>query len=382
MTGRRLGFMVTSSMTATTFLGGYLRFLREAGWDVTLICDDGSGVVELARASGVRYEPLRMEREPSPLQDARSLLQATRLLRRLRLDVLVYATPKASLLGAVAGWLVRVPRRNYELWGLRLETSAGLSRRIFAFLERLTMRLSNQVIANSASLAQRVSALGLNGGRDVVVLGKGSSHGVDAARYSEDAAMPDLDPGVKARLERSPAPIVGFVGRLHPDKGVDTLIDALRICSQRSVPAQLLVVGAQEGVILDTDIEGAVDIPVHFAGFAQDVRPMLRTMDILVLPSRREGFPNVVLEAGSMKVPAIVSDATGCVDAVIDGVTGLVTPVGDAHALADALETLLTDRERRESLGAAAQTWCREDFVPTAVWRQHSDCWAGEGGVR
>ncbi|WP_081859854.1 MULTISPECIES: glycosyltransferase [unclassified Microbacterium] len=382
MTGRRLVFMVTSSVTVTTFLGGYLRFLRDAGWEVTLVCSEGPGVVELARASGVLYQPLRMEREPSPLKDARALLKATGLLRRLRPDVLVYATPKAALIGAVAGWLARVPRRNYELWGLRLETSAGFSRRIFAFLERLTMRLSSQVIANSASLAQRVSALGLNGGRDVVVLGAGSSHGVDARRYSEDAEMPDLDPGVKALLQRSSAPIVGFVGRLHPDKGVDTLMEALRICAQRSISAQLLVVGAQEGVNVETDIDGPVDIPVHAAGFVQDVRPLLRAMDILVLPSRREGFPNVVLEAGAMKVPAIVSDATGCVDAVIDGVTGLVAPVGDAQALAVALETLLTDADRRESLGAAARAWGEEAFVPAVVWRQHSDCWAGEGGVR
>ncbi|UUE21475.1 glycosyltransferase family 4 protein [Microbacterium sp. J1-1] len=374
--------MVTSSVTATTFLRGYLRFLREAGWDVTLVCDDGPGVIELAGASGVRYEPLHMEREPSPLEDARSLVQCARLLRRLRPDVLVYATPKASLIGAVAGWLVRVPGRNYELWGLRLETSAGFSRRLFALLERLTMVLSSRVIANSASLAQRVSALGLNGGREVFVLGAGSSHGVDTERYSEEATMPDLDADVKAMLQRSPAPIVGFVGRLHPDKGVDTLIDALRICSQRSVAAQLLVVGAQEGVTLDTGIEGPIPIPVHAAGFTQEVRPLLRAMDILVLPSRREGFPNVVLEAGAMKVPAIVSDATGCVDAVIDGVTGVVTPVGDAHALASALETLLTDPDRRESMGAAARAWSEEAFVPTAVWRLHSDCWAGEGGVR
>jgi glycosyltransferase involved in cell wall biosynthesis len=382
MTGRRLVFMVTSSVTATTFLGRYLRFLREAGWEVTLVCTDGPGVVELARASGVFFRPLHMEREPSPLKDARALLKGTRLLMRLRPDVLVYATPKAALIGAVAGWFARVPKRNYELWGLRLETAGGFSRRVFALLERLTMRLSSQVIANSASLAERVSALGLNGGRDVVVLGAGSSHGIDTERYSEDADMPDLDPGVKARLQRSQAPIVGFVGRLHPDKGVDTLIDALRICSQRSIPAQLLVVGAQEGVDLGADIEGPVDIPVHAAGFAQDVRPLLRAMDILVLPSRREGFPNVVLEAGAMMVPAIVSNATGCVDAVIDGVTGFVTPVGDAHALADALEKLLTDPDRRASLGAAARAWGEEAFVPAVVWQQHSECWDADGGTR
>ena len=380
MKGRRLALMVTSAVTATTFLGGYLRFLREAGWNVTLICSDGPGVVELARDSGVAYEPLAMEREPSPWKDLRALLQARKLLKRLRPDVLVYATPKAALVGSIAGWMTRVPRRNYELWGLRMETSAGASRRVLGLLESLTMRLSTRVIANSSSLAARVAELGLNGGREVAVLGSGSSHGVDAEKFARDAETPELAPDLEARLQRSSAPIVGFVGRLHPDKGTDTLMEALAICAQRSVAAQLLVVGADEGAILGADIEGGVSIPVHSAGFTSDVRPMMRAMDVLVLPSRREGFPNVVLEAGAMSVPAIVSDATGCVDAVKDGVTGIVTPVGDASALADALESLLGDQVRRQQLGTAARAWVQENFDPRTVWRQHSEAWAGQGG--
>lgn len=373
--------MVTSSVTATTFLGGYLRFLREQGWDVTLICSDGPGVRELARASGVDYVPLRLVREPSPIADLRSVAQAHRLLRRLRPDVLVYATPKAALVGAVAGWIARVPGRVYELWGLRLETSVGISRRVFALLESLTMRLSTRVVANSASLAERVEDLGLNGGREIAVLGAGSSHGVDADRFSRDADMPELEPRVKAKLQHSSAPIVGFVGRLHPDKGTDILMEALRICAQRSIAAQVLVVGADEGADLGRHVDGAAGISIHAVGYAHDVRPLIRAMDVLVLPSLREGFPNVVLEAGAMEVPAIVSDATGCVDAVRKDVTGLITPVGDARSLADALEALLGNPARRRELGLAARAWVQEDFVPADVWRRHLDFWTGPGGV-
>ncbi|WP_197055614.1 glycosyltransferase family 4 protein [Microbacterium sp. ZOR0019] len=378
MTAQRLCVMVTSSLTATTFLRGYLRFLREAGWEVTLVCSDGPGAVELAHEAGVAFEPLEMTREPSPLADLRALRQVRRLLRRLRPDVLVYATPKAALLGALGGRAAGVPRRVYEVWGLRMETASGLGRRVFAALESLTMRLSTEVIANSRSLADRVGELGLNGAREVTVLGAGSSHGVDAVHFSPRADVPALDRDVAEWVGSSPGPVVGFVGRLHPDKGIDTLLAALRVCADRGLAAPLLLVGGDEGAAPDA-LAAAADtrIPVHTTGFAADVRPLLRAMDVLVLPSRREGFPNVVLEAAAMEVPAIVSDATGCVDAVIDDVTGMITPVGDAGALADALITLLQDGERRTQLGAAARDRAVAEFAPETVWAQHSQRWAG-----
>ena len=376
MIGQRLCVMVTSSVTATTFLGGYLAFLRNAGWEVTLVCSDGPGVAELARTAGVRYEQLRMEREPSPLRDLGAVLRAVRVLRRLRPDVLVYATPKAALVGALAGWAARVPRRIYELWGLRLETSSGAARRVFALLERTTMRLSTMVIANSRSLAVRAADLGLPGRKDVVVLGSGSSHGVDADRFSPDASLPAMELALKQALEQSSAPVVGFVGRLHPDKGIDTLFQALRICADRGAEAQLLIVGGDEGAHVDERIDGRqTSIPVHVTGFAADVRPTLREMDILVLPSRREGFPNVVLEAAAMTVPAIVSDATGCVDSVIDGETGVIVPVGDAERLANELMALLGNRGDRERLGSAARARVIAEFEPQRVWALHAQRW-------
>lgn len=376
MTAQRLCLMVTSGVTATTFLGGYLRFLREQGWDVTLICNDGPGVAELSRVAGIAYEPLGMEREPAPWKDLRALFQAIRLLRRLRPDVLVYATPKASLIGSLAGWTTRIPRRVYELWGLRMETASGFGRHVFGALERLTMRLSTVVIANSRTLAARAVELRLNGLKEVAVIGEGSSHGVDTEYFSLGADMVELDPNLVASLVRSSTPVIGFIGRLHPDKGVDVLLDALRICADRGVDAQLLIVGADEGAGVDERIVGVQgSVAVHAPGHLVDVRAALRRMDVLVLPSRREGFPNVVLEAAAMGIPSIVSDATGCVDAVVDGETGLVVSVGDALGLANGIEALLADGELRRRLGANARRRAIADFSPREVWSRHSQRW-------
>ncbi|MBY6060310.1 glycosyltransferase family 4 protein [Microbacterium esteraromaticum] len=363
-------------MTATTFLKGYLDFLRRDGWAVTLVCSGGPGVAELAVRSGIAFEPLAMEREPSPVKDMRALLVAIKILRKIRPDVLVYATPKASLIGSIAGKLVRVPRRVYELWGLRLETASGMARRVLWLLEALTMRLSTRVIANSRSMAVRAGELRLSGRREIETLGAGSSHGVDTDHFSKLADIPGLSPELRESLSTSDAPVVGFVGRMHPDKGIDILLDALRICADTGVKAQLLIVGADEGVDIEHDIWGMRGVVrVHTAGFTQDVRPMLRAMDVLALPSRREGFPNVVLEAAAMSVPAVVTDATGCVDAVVDTETGFIVPVGDAPALAAAIIEMLGDDKKRAAMAESARARAVELFEPSRIWALHSDAW-------
>lgn len=368
--------MVTSPITATTFLGGYLEFLRDDGWDVTLVCTDGPGVAELAAAAGVSFAPLAMRREPSPLSDLRSLVGAVRLLRRLRPDVLVYATPKASLIGSIAGRIAGVPRRVYELWGLRLETAGGLARRVFAALEWTTARFSTLVIANSASLADRARSLGVTGGRRVAVLGAGSSHGVDSEFFSPGVESATLSSETASALAEGGRLTVGFVGRIHPDKGIDTLIAALRILGERGRSIQLLLIGGDDGATIDDDLVRLREImPVYVEGFASDVRGALSAMDLLALPSRREGFPNVVLEAAAMEIPAVVSDATGCRDSVIHGVTGRIARTGDASSLADEIDAFLTDEAARRRAGEAARENVIRHFSQREIWALHSAAW-------
>lgn len=372
--GMRLCLMVTSSVTATTFLRGYLEFLRKDGWQVTLVCSDGPGVAQLAALAGADFIPLSMERDPSPMKDLRSFYACWRMLRALRPDVLVYATPKASLVAALAGWLGGVPRRVYELWGLRLETTSGASRVVYFMVEWLTMRLSNHVIANSRSLADRAVELRLVGARHIETLGAGSSHGVDSSWFSIDAPMPTPPAELVHSLRNSDAPVVGFVGRLHPDKGITTLLDAVGALSSQGIAVRCLLVGSDEGADLAASLARARSHAiVDVTGHVEDPRPYYRVMDLLVLPSRREGFPNVVLEAAAMQVPAIVSDATGCKDSVAAGVTGEIFPVNDSIALANSIRTLLADPERLKRMGSQARNRALTEYNPVKVWKSHSD---------
>ncbi|GAB3815828.1 glycosyltransferase family 4 protein [Tessaracoccus terricola] len=364
--GRRILIIVTSAVTANTFVKGFANYLASAGCHVTVVADGLPASSDAVGSGFLQVVSIRMERNPRILRDARSLISIGILIKRYRPDVITYATPKASLLASVASWVLRVPVRVYQLWGLRLETTVGVQRMILAFTERLTSFASTRIIANSPSLAESYVAAKLNSRRKVEVLGMGSSHGVDLERFKVGADVPPLDPKSAGFMSKSPDFVVGFVGRLHPDKGIDTLLEALRICLRDGLKFSLLLIGEDEGAPITLDPPLAA--VSHLVGHVADPRAYYQVMDVLVLPSRREGFPNVVLEAAAMGVPAVVSDSTGTVDSVVDRVTGVIVRTGCAQALADSLRRMSEDRARTREMGRAARRHVENNFRQEDVW--------------
>jgi glycosyltransferase involved in cell wall biosynthesis len=302
------------------------------------------------------------------VHDLRVLSRLVRSLRALRPDVIVYATPKAGLLGGIAAWLLRIPVRVYQLWGLRFESVAGAQRYTLKMLERLTARASTHVVANSRSLADEASKHRI--APNIDVLGPGSSHGVDVDRFSPEAeGIPDLDPATKAFLAaHTDGSIVIFVGRVHRDKGIDTLISALDLLRDSERSMRAIIIGRLESGELEAYLETAQQrLALHIVGWVDDTRPYLLAADVLCLPTLREGFPNVVLEAAAMRTPAVVSNATGAIDSVIDGVTGRVFPVGDARELARTIWEVTTGGDLAD-MGARARVRVESEFSSLHVW--------------
>ncbi|GAB3259769.1 glycosyltransferase family 4 protein [Arthrobacter pigmenti] len=372
---RRVCFVVTVAASALNFYGGYLTYLSENGWKVSLITSPGDGIEDFADAEGVQYFPVPMKRDPSPMEDFRSLVQLIRVLREIEPHVLVVATPKAGLLGVLAGFLTGVKVRLYQLWGLRLETEVGLRRRVLSVMERVTAGLATDLVANSPSLALRAAELRVDANKDIKVLGRGSSHGVDLEKYSGTADIGQVDAATLAFLEgRENKVTVGFIGRIHRDKGLDILLRASQICRERGIDIVVLILGRPE----DESVKALVDRHVsggntHYVGRVADPRPYMRAMDIHCLPTLREGFPNVVLEASALGVPTITTTATGAIDSVVHEVTGLLVPPGDVYPLAASLQSLAADQSMRERFGAAAQRHVHENFEKNAVWSMNME---------
>lgn len=361
----RLVYGVTIPTSATSLLRGQLEWMDAHGWDVHLVTAPGPELDELSARAGITCHVIPMEREPSPLKDAKALLAWIRLLGRLRPDVINLGTPKASLLGGLAAWLTRVPRRIYVVWGLRLEGFTGPKRALLWIIEALTMATATDVLPISDSLARRVRDLRITRRRKVrPMIGSGSSNGVDARRIQTGAL--GKRESIRAALGLAgDAFVVGFVGRLVADKGIPTLVRALR--DPRLADVSVLVVGNEEEGGLADELK-ASPVKVVWAGYVEGPWAQLIAMDVLALPTKREGFPNVVLEAACVGVPTVTTRATGAVDAVVDGVTGLQFNFDDASALADALVLLRDQPGLRDRLGEAARERAEVEFAPERIW--------------
>jgi glycosyltransferase involved in cell wall biosynthesis len=266
-----------------------------------------------------------------------------------------------------------MPIRLYTLRGLRAEGLQGPAGQLMLSVERLACRCAQRIYCVSESLRQRSAEFGLAPPEKLVVLGSGSSNGVDASRFKRTAELPGRARSLRARIGLPDAvPVIGFVGRLVRDKGIMELTDAFRRLSVLFPELRLLVVGPFEGC--DTVPAGARsriegDPHVVWTGFLDEVAPAYALMDVLVLPTYREGFPNAPLEAAAMDLPVVATRVTGCVDAVVDGVTGTLVPPRDAKALADAIRTYLLDPELRRRHGKAGRERVVREFQPERIWR-------------
>jgi glycosyltransferase involved in cell wall biosynthesis len=367
---RRSVAVVTSTIPITIhgFDREIIRQIQEQGYDVCVVSSPGPELEKIRDEMGVRIRALRMTRDISPLSDLVALFSWVWVCLAERPSLLVSATPKASLLSLLAAWTTRVERRLYCLVGLRLEGEQGTRRRLLTFMEKVTSWASTEVVANSPSLAARYAELHLAARGKLRQTRPGSDHGVDTDYFSP--RLPDLSLATALGVDRS-VPVVGLVGRLTRDKGVETLIEAMGLLQADGIACQLLVVGAQNepdsAAFLDT-LRSMGDSVVA-VGAVEDVRPYFALMDIHVLPSLREGFPNVVLEASAMGLPTVATDATGAIDSVKDGVTGLLVKRQDPRGLASAITTLLSDPTLAGQLGAEARRWVVAEFQPEPVVR-------------
>lgn len=363
--------VVTVPSTLRAFFVGHARFQAANGYEVHAVCAPGVDADHFAREAGCNVHQIPMARQITPFQDAVSVYSLWTLLRQRRPDVLHTHTPKGGLLGSIAGWLARVPNRVYTVHGLVHTARTGLMRHMMLWTERISCALAHEVLSVSPSVREQLVADGICPPEKVRVIGEGSFGGVDVERFRRSPEVNAAAGRWRERLGLNPGtPVLGFVGRLTRDKGIDELIAAWRSLREEIPELRLLLVGAPEALdsLSDATRSALGDPHVHAVGLQADVAPLLALMDVLALPSYREGFGMALIEAAAMEVPVVATRIPGCVDAVEEGVTGLLVEPQRSGPLAAALRELFANPARRQAMGAAARTRVVERFRQEALW--------------
>jgi len=313
-----------------------------------------------------------MQREISPMRDLISLYKMFRAVKHVNPSLVDASTPKAGLLGGVAAWWAGVPCRVYTLRGLRLETTTGLKRVLLWVTEWVSCHCAHRVVCISPSLRSRAVDLKLVRATKTAVLVNGS-RGVDLLRFTpRNHRQLEVAAIRKSMGVAENEFVIGFVGRLVKDKGIGELVAAFRQIKANHANTRLLLIGDFEpGDPVAAEVRQYIESTseVIRLGFVPNTAPYYRVMDIFALPTYREGFPGVALEAQASGVPVITTNATGAIDSIIDGVTGLLVPFGDSTSLARAIDKLLSNAETRARMGRAGRERMERDFRRESIWQ-------------
>jgi glycosyltransferase involved in cell wall biosynthesis len=363
--------LMTTIPESLAFYRGLPTFLRRRGFVVHAVASPAPALERFAADEGTSACSVAMSRRITPAHDLVAVSRLWRLFRRLRPAIVHAGTPKAGLLGMIAARAAGVPVRVYGVLGLPHETAHGLRRLLLHASEWVACRAATEVICIGPSVRDRLVADGLCPRDKARVLGSGST-GVDAAgRFNPAGFGPEVRRATRAAWSiPDDAPVIGFVGRLTRDKGIPDLVEAWRSLRDCHPDAHLLVVGPfdpTDPVPDDVAEKLGTDDRIHLAGLVADPRPFYAAMDLLVLPTYREGFGNVLIEAGAMELPVVATRVTGCVDAVQEGVTGLLVAPRQPAELASAIRVLLRDPDLRRRFGLAGRERALREFSPEVI---------------
>jgi len=359
-------FVATSPFAVNAFLLGHLQLLSQY-FQVTLCVNKNE--YPLSRSIDARVHVLHVpiERKISPFNDFLALLRLIAIFRRSDFDVVHSITPKGGALAMLAGFLCRVPNRIHTFTGQVWVTRSGVIRRLLKLIDRLIVGWATTVFSDSASQSRFLEReLGLAAGR-VGMLGDGSIAGVDVERFRPNDAQRE---NIRQRLSVGPDAFVFlFVGRIARDKGVCDLVTAFRRLSRSRADLSLWVVGPDEEkrVAELQALAGEAGASICWIGPSTEPESYMAGADLLVLPSYREGFGLVVVEAAGCGLPTLAYEIDGVVDAVERSITGVLVPPRDVDALSRQMEFMAGHSDYVKRLGLAARQRVIEKFTATAV---------------
>jgi glycosyltransferase involved in cell wall biosynthesis len=369
---KKLVRITTVPISLEKLLEGQLAFMKEH-FEVIAVSSEKERLEAYGNREGVRVFHVGLTRKITPLKDIVAVFKLYRFLKKEKPSIVHTHTPKAGIVGMTAAWFAGVPNRLHTVAGLPLMEATGLKRQVLNFVEKLTYRFATKVYPNSIGLYDFIITERFIKPSKLSIIGNGSSNGIDTdlfnpIRFSE---IDNISLRDKWKIPKDNFLFI-FVGRLVKDKGINELIAAFSMLSELKNNISLLLVGPFENDLDPLLPETLVNIEknpdIYSVGYQNDVRPYFATADALVFPSYREGFPNVVMQAGAMGLPSIVTDINGCNEIIAHGKNGLIIPPKDTYSLYEAMKQLSTQSLLFANLKANSREMVTSRYERQQVW--------------
>jgi glycosyltransferase involved in cell wall biosynthesis len=364
--------ITTVPLSLDKLLEHQLRFMS-SHYDITAISSGGPELEKIAIKEGVKVYPVLLTRKITPLADIKAVYRLYWFLKRKTPHIVHTHTPKAGIIGMLAARLAGVPVRLHTIAGLPLLEAGGMKRKLLNVIERVTYACATYIYPNSYGLRDIILDTGFCKEHKVKVIANGSSNGINATYFDPELFNKKQVYQLRSQWNIRPENFVFvFVGRLVGDKGINELVRAFDYISATRTGVKLLLVGPPEpdldALLPETEWLIKANKNIICTGYQSDVRPFYAISDVLTFPSYREGFPNVVMQAGAMGLPAIVSNINGCNEIIKDGRNGLIIPVKNTEALQRAMLKVLDDPDLYRELQVNARPMITTRYQREAVW--------------
>lgn len=363
--------IITLASSAEAFIGNQFSYFQSTGrYEMHLICSNGPTLHDFVKKQGIKYQPIEISRTLAPWKDIKAIFQIARYIRMNKIDIVIaHYFPKASLLTSCACLLTSRRCKIMIAHGVLHDTMHGFLRKLVIWEQKFDVAFAKKVVCVSPSVARRRREDGIEKTIKQVVLGCGSVNGVDAIeKFNPTLVSQNIIHQLKTKYQITDNDfIIGFSGRIVHDKGIEELCEAFEILKERfpQKSIKLFIIGEPEK--RDAVPQKTLDIlhknaNVIFTGRIpySDIQQYYLLMNVLVLPSYREGFPTVVLEAGAMGIPVIVSRSTGCIDSIKEGETGVFTDIS-AESISNNIEKFF-NKDFARSIGKNARQYVLNNY--------------------
>ena len=364
--------ITTVPLSLEKLLENQLRFMNSF-FEVTAVSSEKKRLEEFGREQGVHTFHVDLTRKITPFKDLKAVFKLYKFFKKEKPSIVHTHTPKAGIVGMLASKLACVPIRMHTVAGLPLMETSGIKRSVLNIVEKLTYSCATNVYPNSKGLKEFIIKENLTSERKLKILGNGSSNGIDTTHFSPNQVSDSQKRQLRTDLNISENDFVFvFVGRLVGDKGINELVEVFTKMSKTHTNTKLVLVGPLETDLDPLEPNTLNEIEwnkeISYVGFQNDVRPYFAISDVLVFLSYREGFPNVVMQAGAMGLLSIVTDINGCNEIIKSGVNGIIIPVKDIQATYNAMRKLVMDQSYYDKLQGKSKEMIVNKYSQTELW--------------